>query len=100
MSEKIFVVDDDESIRELLTCMLQSYKYEVESFESSIGLFEALSSKTPDLFILDIMLPGINGIEILKKIRNNLNTSDIPVIMLTAKSSEVEKVTGLGLRCQ
>lgn len=95
MNEKIFVVDDDASIRELLQCMLQSYNYKARTFESGEELFRVLPSQVPDLFILDIMLPGIDGLDVLKRLKTHHSTASIPIIMLTAKSSEVEKVTGL-----
>ena len=91
----IFCVEDDNSIRELVIYTLKSTGFEAEGFEDGESLFAALKEKTPELFLLDVMLPGINGIDILKKLKSDKRTADIPVIMLTAKGSEFDKVIGL-----
>lgn len=95
MSERIFVVEDDPGIRELTRCMLQSSGFLPFCFEAGEEMLSAIGDTPPDLFILDIMLPGMDGIEILQKLRRDALTKDIPVIMLTAKSTEIDKVTGL-----
>lgn len=95
MAQRVYVVEDDANIRELVRCALVSYGYEVEGFEAGEELIARISTRVPDLFLLDIMLPGMDGISLLRKIRNNAATSDIPVIMLTAKTSEIDKVKGL-----
>lgn len=91
----IYCVEDDEGIRELISCALKSGGYEVKAFEKAVPFYEALKTRQPALILLDIMLPDEDGISILTNIKKNEIYSDIPVIMLTAKSSEIDKVTGL-----
>ena len=91
----IYCVEDDEGIRELVSCALRSGGHEVFAFENAGGFYEALEKRSADLILLDIMLPDEDGVTILKKLKQNKNHCDIPVIMLTAKSSEVDKVQGL-----
>ena len=91
----IFFVEDDSSIRELVIYTLQSSGYEAMGFAAASELDRALQEKTPELFLLDVMLPGEDGISILKRLRSQPATKQIPVIMLTAKSSEYDKVIGL-----
>jgi len=93
----IYIVEDDAEIRELETYALKSSGFEVKSFDCGKSLDEDVKSCVPDLFILDIMLPGEDGLSILKRLRAQENTKNIPVIMLTAKSSELDKVKGLDL---
>lgn len=91
----IFCVEDDSSIRDLMLYTLNASGFEAKGFENSEKFWDAIKSQTPTLIMLDIMLPGEDGIEILKKIRSNSKTSDIPVIMATAKGTEFDKVIGL-----
>lgn len=91
----IYFVEDDSSIRELVIYTLQSSGYEAKGFAVASELDRALQEKTPALFLLDVMLPGEDGISILKRLRSQPATKQIPVIMLTAKSSEYDKVIGL-----
>ncbi|MGN0711192.1 MAG: response regulator [Anaerovoracaceae bacterium] len=91
----IFCVEDDSSIRDLVLYTLKNTGFEAEGFCDGSELFRALHEKKPELILLDIMLPGISGMEILKKLKENKETADIPVIMLTAKGSEFDKVIGL-----
>ena len=91
----IYCVEYDEGIRELISCALKSGGYEVKAFEKAVPFYEALKTRQPALILLDIMLPDEDGISILTNIKKNEVYSDIPVIMLTAKSSEIDKVTGL-----
>lgn len=91
----IYVVEDDSNISEIETYALKNVGYEVESFGTARGFYQALREKNPDLILLDIMMPDEDGLDIIKNIRNNLTTRDIPVIMVTAKSSEIDKVKGL-----
>lgn len=93
----IYCVEDDLNILELLTYTLKQTGYEASGFTSSKEFYPALAHEKPQLILLDIMLPGKSGIEILKQLKSNINTSSIPVIMLTAKSSEYDKVIGLDL---
>lgn len=92
----IFCVEDDSAVRELIIYTLKTAGFEAEGFTCGEELFEKFESgEFPELIILDIMLPGEDGISILQKIRNNPVTSDIPVIMETAKGTEADKVAGL-----
>lgn len=95
MSHPIVIVEDDESIRTMLDYYFKSMDYPVLSFESGEALFDALGAQTPELFILDIMLPGMDGLEILRRLRSAAATARTPVIMLTARAAEVDKVDGL-----
>ncbi|MBE6853140.1 MAG: response regulator transcription factor [Ruminococcus sp.] len=91
----IFCVEDDTSIRDLMLYTLSSAGFTAEGFADGTGLFSALREKTPELIMLDIMLPGEDGLSILKKLRSHTATCDIPVIMATAKGTEYDKVIGL-----
>ena len=91
----IFILEDDDSIRKLINYALKSQGFEVQDFPFPSFFWQALETQTPDLLLLDIMLPEEDGISILKKLRSNPKTSTIPVIMLTAKDSEYDIVTGL-----
>ena len=92
----IYIVEDDANIRELVIYTLQSTGFDAGGYESGISFFKDLSAgKIPELVLLDIMLPGEDGISILRKIRSNPETKHIPVIMMTAKGAEYDKVLGL-----
>ena len=92
----IYCVEDDGGIRELVVCSLRNTGFDAEGFESGEPFFKALKNGgAPELVLLDIMLPGEDGFAILKKLRSNPNTRDIPVILLTAKNAEFDKVSGL-----
>lgn len=91
----IFCVEDDTSIRDLMQYTLNTAGFETQGFSCAEELYDALRSNTPDLILLDIMLPGENGISVLKKLRTQSRTSDIPVIMATARGAEYDKVIGL-----
>ena len=93
----IYCVEDDNGIRDLMTYTLAVSGYEAKGFPDSTGLWEALHTVRPELIMLDIMLPGEDGITILKKLRESSATEDIPVIMATAKGTEYDKVIGLDL---
>lgn len=93
----IFCVEDDQAIRDLMIYALNSAGFEAMGFEDGNAFFPALEKKKPDLIMLDIMLPGEDGIEILKRLRAGTATADIPVIMATAKGTEYDKVIGLDL---
>lgn len=94
MSKKIYVVDDDENIRELIGLYLQKDGYTVELFESGEKGIEAFKASAPDLMMLDVMMPGMDGYDVLKEVRK---TSQLPVIMVTAKDETFDKVLGLEL---
>jgi two-component system alkaline phosphatase synthesis response regulator PhoP len=91
---KIFIVEDDDNIREMVSYAVKTAGFETVSFSSGKELFKAVSETLPDLILLDIMLPGDDGVTILKKLRADNNIAKLPVIMLTAKSTELDKVTG------
>lgn len=91
----IYIVEDDENIRELVKYTLESYEFNVKAFESGKNLKENLLDDQLELLILDIMLPGQDGISILKDLRTDKATKDLPVILLTAKSAELDRVKGL-----
>lgn len=91
----IYCVEDDSAIRELLLYTLHNSGFEAKGLEDGEALFAEMAREKPALILLDVMLPGENGIEILKRIRLDASTRSIPVIMLTAKSSEYDKVIGL-----
>lgn len=91
----IYCVEDDRSIRELIIYALKSNGYEAVGFDKAEPFYKELENKLPDLVLLDIMLPDEDGIEILKKLRASPKLRNIPVIILTAKSAEYDKVLGL-----
>ncbi|MDO4812638.1 MAG: response regulator transcription factor [Eubacteriales bacterium] len=93
----IYCVEDESSIRELMQYTLNMAGFEATGFSGSEGFWKAMASALPELIMLDIMLPGEDGISILKKLRSSPVTADIPVILATAKGSEYDKVTGLDL---
>ncbi len=93
----IFCVEDDAAIRDLMLYTLTSAGFEAEGFSKSTALWAALAEKTPELIMLDLMLPGEDGISILKKIRSQTATADIPIILATARGTEYDKVFGLDL---
>ena len=93
MSVKIAIVEDDASIRTMLEYYLTSLQYEVSAFESGEDFFAA--GVRPDLAILDVMLPGMDGVEILRRLRSDGELREISVIMLTARAAEMDKVAGL-----
>ncbi len=91
----IYLVEDDNSIRELVAYTLQSAGFQAEGFEKPSAFWHAMESQMPDLVLLDLMLPEEDGISILKKLRSDPKTKKMPIILLTAKSSEYDKVMGL-----
>ncbi|MBR4915882.1 MAG: response regulator transcription factor [Fibrobacter sp.] len=91
----IYIVEDDSEIREMEAYALKSSGFDVNAFDCGKSMDEAVKACVPDLFILDIMLPGEDGLSILKRLRAQENTRNVPVIMITAKSSELDKVKGL-----
>jgi two-component system alkaline phosphatase synthesis response regulator PhoP len=93
----IFVVEDDENIREIVIYALNSAGFEAIGYETGEDFFAALDARTPSLVLLDIMLPGNDGLSILRRLRSDSKTGKLPVIMLTAKSSEYDKVKGLDM---
>ena len=90
----VYVVEDDDSIREMLLYALKAAGFEVLGLDSGSDVFPAMENAVPNLLLLDIMLPGIDGISILKRICTAEVYKDIPVIMLTAKGSELDRIKG------
>jgi two-component system alkaline phosphatase synthesis response regulator PhoP len=95
--EKILVVDDEEDILELLKFKLSQEGYQVSCAASGEEALRCVRSEPPDLVVLDLMLPGIDGIEVARELKNDFNTKNIPIVMLTAKGEEADIVTGLEL---
>jgi len=91
----IYCVEDEENIRELVVYTLETTGYKARGFGDGTSLFEALAEELPELVLLDIMLPGEDGMEILKKMKASPRLRHVPVIMLTAKGTEYDKVMGL-----
>lgn len=91
----IYCVEDDSSIREIEIYTLQSTGFEARGFETAGGFFKALQKEKPELVILDIMLPDMEGTEVLKQLKKDVSTKDIPVILASAKGTEYDKVKGL-----
>ena len=91
----IYILEDDASIRKLVVYTLNSQGMEAEGFERPSQLWRALGEKKPDLLLLDIMLPEEDGLQVLKRLRGDPATKKLPVLMLTAKSTEYDKVMGL-----
>ncbi len=91
----IYCVEDDSTIRDLMVYTLKVSGFDAQGFESDVEFWPAMKRQTPELVILDVMLPGEDGLCILGKLRSFPTTSDIPVIMATAKGSEYDKVVGL-----
>ncbi|MBD3401849.1 response regulator [candidate division GN15 bacterium] len=95
--QSILVVEDEEDIRELISYNLTREGYEVVAVESGEEALKAVKNKTPDLVLLDLMLPGVDGLEVCRKIKKDSGTSDVSVVIVTAKGEEADVVTGLEL---
>lgn len=91
----IYIVEDDNNILEIETYALKSSGYDVSGFENAKAFYKQLDEAIPDLVILDIMLPDEDGLSILKKLRAGTDTENVPIIMVTAKSTEIDTVKGL-----
>lgn len=92
---KIFIVEDDENILQMESYALSNSGFETATFTCGADLTRALLNEIPDMVILDIMLPGEDGISILKRLRTDPKTKNVPVMMVTAKGTEIDKVKGL-----
>ena len=93
----IYIVEDDKNIQEIEMFALKNIDYAVEGFECAGDFYKRLYEKLPDLVLLDVMLPDEDGLEILKKIRSIPDTRKVPIMMITAKTTELDKVKGLDL---
>ncbi len=91
----IYYVEDESNIRDLVVYTLKASGFEAQGFEDGVEFWSAMKAQKPELIILDVMLPGEDGLTILKRLRSSPVTADIPVIMATAKGSEYDKVIGL-----
>ncbi|MDR2152453.1 MAG: response regulator transcription factor [Helicobacteraceae bacterium] len=96
-ARSVFLVEDDDNIREMTLYALNSAGFKAEGFADSIAFRNALESASPSLVLLDIMLPGEDGVSILKRLKQSEKTRAIPVIMLTARGSEMDRIKGLDL---
>ncbi len=97
MNELIAVVEDEPDIRELVGLHLKKSGFQVEAFERAEPLFRSLEKKRPDLIILDLMLPDMDGLDVCRRLKKKSDWASIPIIILTAKSTETDKVLGLEL---
>lgn len=93
----IYIVEDDDNIRELEAYAMKSNGYDTECFESSKEFYKAITKAVPDFILLDIMLPGDDGLTIFSKLRDDPVTVKIPVIIISAKTTELDRVKGLDL---
>ena len=93
----IWCVEDDASIRDIEVYALCSTGFEAEGFEDGTSFWEALRTRRPELVVLDVMLPGVDGLELLRRMRADSKLSDIPIVMATAKGAEYERIRGLDL---
>lgn len=93
----IWCVEDDASIRDIELYALNSAGFETRGFENGTAFWEALESERPDLILLDVMLPGVDGIELLTRLKSSIEYEKIPVIMATAKGEEYDRIKGLDL---
>lgn len=93
--ERIYIIEDDESIRELLKVALEGFGYQIMAYESAEPALEAMKVNKPDMAVFDIMLPGMDGLTAIKLIREDSKLKHIPIICLTAKDKELDKVVGL-----
>ena len=92
---RIYIVEDDESIREIETIALKNSNYIVSAFENAKEFYKKLDELVPDLILLDVMLPDESGYDIVRKLRKRPATQDIPIIMVTAKTTEMDMIKGL-----
>ena len=93
----IWCVEDDASIRDIEVYALQSTGFEAEGFSDGAQFWEAVQKERPELVVLDVMLPGIDGVELLRRMKTRAELRDIPVVMATAKGAEYDKIQGLDL---
>lgn len=97
MAVHIYIVEEDKNIREIEMFALKNSGYVVEEFENAKSFFSRAVEKVPDLVLLDIMLPDMDGLEIVKKLRSRPDTVRVPIILVTAKTTELDKVKGLDI---
>ena len=93
----IYIVEDDQNIREIESFALKNSGYNIMDFECAKDFYKKIAEKVPSLIILDIMLPDEDGLDVLKKLRNTPATRKVPIILVTAKTTEIDKVKGLDM---
>lgn len=93
----IYVVEDDKNIQEIEQIALKNSGYQVVTFDTAGDFFDALKTQTPDLLLLDIMLPDMDGLQVLEQVRGQAALRNLPIIMVTAKTTELDKVRGLDM---
>ena len=93
--DKIYIIEDDENIRNLLKIALEGFGYEAEGFETAEEGLERIKEEVPSLAIFDWMLPGMDGVTAIRKIRQTDGLQELPIMLLTAKEKELDKVVGL-----
>lgn len=93
----IYVVEDDKNIQEIEQIALKNSGYQVVNFDTAGDFFDALKTQTPDLLLLDIMLPDMDGLQVLEQVRGQAALRSLPIIMVTAKTTELDKVRGLDM---
>ena len=97
MTSKVFIVEDEPDLRDTLTYNFENEGFTVKSFSNGESFLESLSKNKPNLVILDLMLPGISGLDVCRELRSDDNFNDIAVVMLTAKSEEIDRIVGFEL---
>ena len=93
----IYIVEDDQNIREIETFALKNSGYTVYDFENAKGFYKQLDEKIPNLIVLDIMLPDEDGLSIVQTLRKRVDTKDVPIILISAKTREIDRVKGLDM---
>lgn len=94
-NHKITIIDDDEAVAKMLSAVLSPRNFSVEAIREPLGAWSALLAEKPDLIILDIMMPGMSGIELCRRIRADEILKDVLIVMLSAKDSQSDRLTGL-----
>jgi len=97
MTSKVFIVEDEPDLRDTLTYNFENEGFTVKSFSNGESFLESLTKNKPNLVILDLMLPGVSGLDVCRKLRSDDNFNDIAVVMLTAKSEEIDRIVGFEL---
>ena len=97
MTSKVFIVEDEPDLRDTLTYNFENEGFTVKSFSNGESFLESLARNKPNLVILDLMLPGISGLDVCRQLRSDDNLNDIAVVMLTAKSEEIDRIVGFEL---
>ena len=97
MTSKVFIVEDEPDLRDTLTYNFENEGFTVNSFSNGESFLESLTKNKPNLVILDLMLPGVSGLDVCRELRSDDNFNDIAVVMLTAKSEEIDRIVGFEL---